>query len=75
MSQIEMTSYSRIKTQETDSEAVIPRGTMVSKRDHYHSNAKTSKDSSRTGGMECSSLHHQPQNSITGRAGSFVNYY
>ena len=28
-----MTSYSRIKTQETDSEAVIPRGTIVSKKE------------------------------------------
>jgi hypothetical protein len=33
MSQIEMTSYSRIKTQKTDSKAVIPRGTIVSKKE------------------------------------------
>lgn len=29
-----MTIYSRIRTQEVDSEAVIPRGTIVSKRDN-----------------------------------------
>jgi hypothetical protein len=41
---MEMTIYSRTKTKEIDSENLSPRTDIISERDYYHSNAKTSKE-------------------------------